>query len=73
MATHTFHTEEEQIIAMLRRLDIKCSYGTREDDHNITTIEVQGQDNIHTVTLPHVYVKWHFNQRGELVYLEFGY
>lgn len=73
MATHTLHTEEEQIIAMLRRLDIKCSYGTREDDHTITTIEVQGQDNIHTTSLPHVYVKYHFDNQGALVFLEFGY
>lgn len=67
-------TEEEQIITMLRRLNIKCSYGTDEDNHAVTTIEVRGQhDNEHVISFTHVYVKWHFNQQGELIYIEFGY
>ena len=63
-------TEEDQIIAMLKRCNI--AYRLASED-NLTTVEVSGGQDGTVYAMLHCYVKYLFNKQGQLVTLEFGY
>jgi hypothetical protein len=63
-------TEEDQIIAMLKRCNITFRLAVEDE---LTTIEVSGGQDGAVHSFSHCYVKYLFDKQGKLAKLEFGY
>lgn len=68
--------EQQQIEAMLQRLNIRYTVRYRTDDDvpgALWDIEVHGQHGKHVTSFVHCFTRWTFDKDGMLVYLSFGY